>query len=335
MDKFILVTKKAPTNTQKNVFYVDWTDSQPIGQWLSEKPEKHNFHTLVKWKETGLTVILACYDNPENPKYQIQLDNQDTKNEALLKSNLQKCVRRKMIKSAIATGYELIKQDLVAFLRRLPIIMLEDVMLHESISALIWLSAAISKDYQLNNKQIEWSLGIIKNLCEQNQYDDIRHHPEYQNNEFNTPEIFNQINQSDINLKSKNILMSMLFRVSYGGMKGDMNMIHQGILIWLDRFKKNHIMPNDSIKYYGLDKLSKFDNSYIITASADFHCFPHILNIIKKKYPNYSLEEIKKCMWECSSKINLREPHIIEDKWSHMWSVICHYVITIQDNLIG
>lgn len=333
MDKFIVVKKKAPINSEKTIFYVNWTDNQPVGQWIIDKPKETTYHTLIKWKETGYTIILACCDINQE-KYEHNADNKEktsTKNESLLKSNLQKCIRRQLKNKALSTANELIKMDVVSFLRRLPIIMLEDVILHESIAPLIWLSAAISKGYLLTYKQIEWCLGIIENMCEQNIYDPIRHNDTNIEHKINTLELFKTIDNSNIIDTQKNVLLSLLLRISYGGMHGDMNMIYKCILTWLDRCNKGNLIPCETI-----DRIETQigDDSYIIAASADFHCFPQILKIIQKKYPLYSVEDIKKCIWECSSKLNTREQHIVEEKWLSMWQIINKYVISLQSNLI-
>jgi hypothetical protein len=111
-----------------------------------------------------------------------------------------------------------------------------------------------------------------------------------------------------------------------------MNMIHKCILTWLDRFNMGNPMPNETINCI---EVPDSDDSYIIIASADFHCFPQILKTVHKKYPSYSLEDIKKCIWECSSKLNTREQHVTEEKWILMWDVISKYVNSLQTNLIG
>ena len=57
----------------------------------------------------------------------------------LLKSNLQKAIRRGKTEVAISTALFLLQSNSIEFLRRLPIIFIEDVCLMDSISIPIWL----------------------------------------------------------------------------------------------------------------------------------------------------------------------------------------------------
>ena len=60
------------------------------------------------------------------------------KNQYLM-SHLQKCVRRMETKKAVQTAKHLIDLDIHSFLRRLPIIMVEDVCYMDSFIVLIWM----------------------------------------------------------------------------------------------------------------------------------------------------------------------------------------------------
>ena len=62
---------------------------------------------------------------------------------------------------AVQTSKHLIDLDCNSFLRRLPIIMLEDVTLHSSFPIIIWLMIASSKKYQLKLEMIKWLLGVV------------------------------------------------------------------------------------------------------------------------------------------------------------------------------
>lgn len=63
----------------------------------------------------------------------------------VLKSVLQKSVRRRRPLPAVRVAMELADKSLDDLLRRLPIIMLEDSMLHPDLPLLVWLMVASSK----------------------------------------------------------------------------------------------------------------------------------------------------------------------------------------------
>ena len=66
------------------------------------------------------------------------------RNIPLLKSNLQKCIRRGLTDKAIVTGYNLIQQDFWSFIRRLIIISIEDVSVLENVPFFILVFTCLS-----------------------------------------------------------------------------------------------------------------------------------------------------------------------------------------------
>ena len=87
------------------------------------------------------------------------------KSTKFLKSHLQKCIRRMKPDLSVQTACELIRLNLNDFLRRLPIIILEDVDLLSVLPTTIWLMVAYSKGYRLRNNDISWLLGVVKSLA--------------------------------------------------------------------------------------------------------------------------------------------------------------------------
>lgn len=63
----------------------------------------------------------------------------------MLKSILQKSIRRRQPLPAVRVAMELMDKALGELLRRLPIIILEDSMLHPDLPLLVWLMVAESK----------------------------------------------------------------------------------------------------------------------------------------------------------------------------------------------
>ena len=89
-----------------------------------------------------------------------------TKNIGLLKSQLQKAIRRKENKLAMNLGYQLMNVDMNQFLRRLAIITLEDVILNQYYPVLIWMMMASSiKGWSVSLNDVRWLLSYINYLC--------------------------------------------------------------------------------------------------------------------------------------------------------------------------
>ena len=82
----------------------------------------------------------------------------------LVKSNLQKAIRRCDSQIAIQSALVLIQCAPMELLRRLPIIYIEDVCLMDSYPIVVWLMMA-DRDYIINNDDIDKLLNIIHSLC--------------------------------------------------------------------------------------------------------------------------------------------------------------------------
>lgn len=227
-------------------------------------------------------------------------DFREWKNASLLKSYLQKCVRRKWTDLAIRTAYHLMRLNLMEFLRRFPIIAIEDSSTHPDISNIIWFMAI--GDIECRIEYIRYFLGIVHYVSNSG--------------------------KRLIDLSDKTIEL----RISFGGMKGDMRMLSS----YMNRNRTNSIYSK--IKPIRIEKyLGIFD---LDICGADFHVFPKITDWIKNqvycdKMIEYTHDEIKKTIWLCSSSINhrdIRKP--IDDKYIDIWNVIQDYYKNRAQSLI-
>lgn len=209
-------------------------------------------------------------------------------NIGFLKSHLQKCVRRMLPDLAVKSAIEIIKIDLKELLRRLPIIIIEDVCLVNIFPRVVWLMCANSKGYQLSKNDIKWILGVVHAISECK----TRH---YISNQYNS-----KFNVDKINLDVFNI--SILMRIAYGGMNCDMNMLENACL-----FKKDRV--NFDIKSISFKK-KKLKLKEIIPYGVDFHIKCNILDEIQKLMNSKNLfinaKMIRKWIWENRSSINYR-----------------------------
>jgi hypothetical protein len=100
------------------------------------------FKSVVKLRGYGpITIISTIETNPPH-EYLTALSKEDL---PVYKSNLQKCIRRRLDSKAIRTAYSILSLNEFELLRRLPIIMMEDVLPHPSIRTLVWWMMATSK----------------------------------------------------------------------------------------------------------------------------------------------------------------------------------------------
>lgn len=294
-------------------FYLEWTDKRPTKvELLKERPKDINYECNFRIKKEkyvlcgNINQSFVRYYPPPKLKY--------TRNQYLL-SHLQKSVRRMDDIKAVQTAKHLIDLDCNSFLRRLPIVMLEDVTLHESISVIVWLMIAYSKKYQIKIEMVKWLLGVVYYLSNEPQKTTyFKETNEYQWDESTTT--------MDLNV----ILKTLRFRKAYGGMKGDMEMIeyYVGLVLNNNIFIKKTKIP--LVKPF-MECLSRKDWIY---EANDFHCNRSIIGYIQQYHPRYTEEYLKLLVWNFSSSLNKRQ-HVEQDmKQLEDWKTIEKTVRKIQ-----
>ena len=321
----------------KNVLYLDWTKRIPLNAvWLDKIPncfkaddEYSRYEKIISkvyWKPINKEVVVCGIMK----KYSL-FTEEETKysNYAFLKSHLQKSIRRGNDNNAVKTAFHMIKMNPNQFLRRLSIIMIEDVVLHECFSIILWLTIATSNYYMLTNVQVEWLLGVVRILCI-NPYKDI-----YNLENVRETRLFDMLNNRYIELEcyQYSLLYSLHFRESYGGMKCDKKMLNNFCKLWYHRFKNN-------IDCYKLDITPIRPISIVLDdlqlhhwelSAIDFHCAKYIVDIVVKKYPEYTSDYVKDLIWNYSSKINYREEDV---GTSNDWNKIKWYLEVKQKYIL-
>jgi hypothetical protein len=344
LDSFLGIKAKI-----KQYFYIDWNKATnvdiPIAQWLEKKPKNVTWSQILKWKNVG-DVMICCTDN----KSFIEEDNKDINIESQLKiinrklweekkplmnffkSHLQKCFRRKKNIAALRTAYEIILININELLRRVCIIIFEDVKLKDYFTTMVWLLAAVSKGFVLQSYHINLELKFINYLCLENNYTDMAELNNYKN-PYSTVDVRNlllEIEKCDeLSQTQKSLLYSIGLRIGYGGREGDMEMIFYYAIIWFNKFKEkkdvekmniiksafvslefcqnNRFKTIDDFVYQGVDM-----NSY-------FKIVPEIYEEINH---HYSEKEIETTIWFMSSGWNVRKPPAFDQKMKFCWEEI-------------
>jgi hypothetical protein len=239
---------------------------------------------------------------------------------SLLKSNLQKGVRRCNVEISILTSLALLQKDPIEFLRRLPIIYVEDVCVMEHFPIPVWLMMA-DKEYKINNYDIVLLLAIVHDLCLCMQY---REHK-------NTAGDYYE-NESE--LEHNNCLLALFCRSKYGGMKGDMNMLKNAVHEYLEN---PHYIVKDTWGVFG-DAIRIVNNNmdkelYILPEAIDFHPFPTMVTFLQKK-TGCTEQEIKEAIWNAESRVNYRKPHAYKDTNNACWNMITPYLDDARYNAL-
>jgi hypothetical protein len=217
----------------------------------------------------------------------------------LLKSNIQKAIRRGNVSVAVSTALAIIQKDPIQLLRRLSIIYVEDVCMIDSFPIVIWLMMADS-NYKMTSCDICIILQIVYSLCCCSHYFDfdVGDAGEACNMDY-THELLEKEN-------CYNEVLCLHYRRLYGGLKGDMKLLLNAIKFYVQ-------YPQKIIQYQFLDSIPCSINRMvqILPESVDFHPFPGMISFIRKKT---SIDEqlIRDCIWFAESAYNIRKPHTME-----------------------
>ncbi|MCF7808025.1 MAG: hypothetical protein K9N38_05840 [Candidatus Marinimicrobia bacterium] len=210
-----------------------------------------------------------------------QRDNHYLTDRRLLISNLQKTIRRQQTERAVRTALCLLEHHPRHVIRRLPIIMVEDTILHPKLPLVIELMVNESEGKEINSRDADEFLSIVRDLCgtkEKDLPDDsliaIR------------PEIKPQDHMGEF---ATTLTQALRTRKRFGGMKFDMGMLSRFADHWEVRFTHDelewyeflasHYPERDRIDYTTISPLQESD---ILVESVDHHCSP-IANILNKK----------------------------------------------------
>jgi hypothetical protein len=235
----------------------------------------------------------------------------------LLKSNLQKAVRRKYADIAMSSALALIQQDRVQFIRRLAILFVEDVALFDSFPIVVWLMMA-DAEYVWSPRDIETLLHIVHTLATSDAV--IRVDYDCDPPEKMSHEMFEHLPNGDV-------LLSMYYRMKYGGMKCDLRMLacalHTADLV---------VYPT---VYADLAVPSKIE---ILTESVDFHPFPDMLGILERK-TGICQADIKRLVWDVESGVNVRKKETVvrsvDGEQTEEWARISKYIDAVRMQIIS
>jgi len=275
-----------------------------------------------------------------------QRSNHHITDKRLLISNLQKCVRRQQTDRAIRTALCLLEYEPKAALRRLPIIMVEDTILHPLTPKIIEMMVKESKGEQLTEEDVNLFLSVVRDISETDEKD------------LPDPDLIQQC--SEINPKKHlkpfglDLTQALYARKKYGGMSFDMGMLKRFAQTWemrffLDEFQwfeflANHYPEREPVNYQTIRTLQESD---ILLESVDHHCSGiatvlakkrdikfEILNRFHESDPKPILKDIiwclrssvnpRKVFWDSSYQVDfyLRQDYLTQEKFRDIYHIM-------------
>lgn len=228
----------------------------------------------------------------------------------LLKSNLQKAIRRQHTDIACQSALAIFNQSPVDLMRRLGIIYIEDVCLQDSYSIIVWwMMSDTHYKYTIYDQSV--LISIIVSLC-------------------NCVTVYEEDSEDNIdsNIDSNiDAVEALHYRHLYGGTKGDMAMIQKAFMYYKAFPEKvvsadyNAIWPNMN---YEVE---------ILEESIDFHVYPIMLTILSKK-TGIDPSIIKEAIWKTESRLNVRKKQV-NDTDSQIWEKIARHITSVRYAVIG
>ena len=234
-------------------------------------------------------------------------------NKSLLISNVQKCIRRSLPDKAVRTSMVLMEYHLLTFVRRLPIIVMEDVILHPMMPRIVSIMEQVSKNEGISREDVAIMLQVIVDLCKCPQRDSL------------DTDLLNQYTgREQLSATADKLINSLRLRAQFGGMGWDIEMLEKYARQWTMRFDENESkwrqflherFPNViSVNPATIRTLQKED---ILLEAVDFHCSP-ITNILARKTEFQHLiyrlfgradvkDKISDIIWELRSSVNKRK----------------------------
>lgn len=309
LDDFIQikhVKKKVPL-----CFYLDFSLLKPYptknAVFYTEVPEdlEYNYEYTINWKEYNAKLkIYGNFNKHDEIANLNMIEKYNITEKHFLLSQLQKAVRRKNVNISVQTTNEMFRIDIEALLRRLPIIVLEDGVLHRSFSTLIWFMVAIGdSNFQIRKNHLKWLLGLSEMACNITVRYDVGHDiiPNFKLEEYKKR--LNKLTEDEYSN-----LHAILLRRSYGGMKGDMSYLLNCFLYYMDLFEKKtmHDDYKQEIVSINLDVAKLKPKDYLHYAY-DFHVNKNLPSYLNTSFPEYSPTYLKKLMWDFASGINYRK----------------------------
>ena len=236
----------------------------------------------------------------------------------LLKSHLQKAIRRKKTALALRTLYSLMHQDTIATLRRIPIIAIEDVRLVQGLSTIVWLMMT-DKKHAVTEMDYAFLENYIYTLCETDTCMDFT--GEEQAEKISISDALSHKNIVDQNPDEVDDILGLRYRIEYGGMKCDAQLLHRAIskYVSFDTHCADDTHCAIALKESDVDKnvacchiILSSDPDQFIQEAIDFHPYPWLIKKIASKInagvkENISYDLIKSYIWQVDSSLNVRK----------------------------
>jgi hypothetical protein len=288
------------------VFRLKWDAARDTfeAEWCAEPADEDCFVCDANWRiadaQYQMRVRMYTADNwpvaPDDDTAPFQLGTEPVyRNIPYLKSHLQKCVRKGRADLAVPTAKHLMRLSMSHFVRRLFIIVIEDVDVFPNLLAVLaWLTASAAAFLAHPPLEIvEYLLGAVHSVCV---------HSTRWPWEASPHQLPHRSWALRLTPDATNVERSLAFRHCYGGMHGDLTLIENAIDFRTDDCRP---LPIRRIIWTSVPHLPQ---KLWDVAAIDFHVAPNVLPYLQRSLTKmYTGTQLKQLMWTHGSRTNYRD----------------------------
>ena len=146
------------------------------------------------------------------------------------------------------------------------------------------------KDYRLSMADIHILISILETMIKTQGF--FYHRSDKPTIKYNREQV-----------KANDYLLSLYYRIEYGGMRGDLDLLSRAI----EYYKNN---PQKIVKTVFTTYQYELEDPPIVWEAIDYHPYPQLLGLISRE-TGYNRILIKELIWKCESGYNYRK------EWTH------------------
>lgn len=243
----------------------------------------------------------------------------------LVKSALQKAVRRGLTRAAVSLTAYLLAHEPKELLRRLPVILVEDVGIFADMPKLCWLMVAAHSGYKLQESDACFLLTLVASAAAHPQQTQAPASVTTEEVDAAMATLLSAASEPAANCAFSEqvhlVVQSLVLRACYGGMSGDMEMLLAFAAkrsAWSDRGVPA-VFPQGPAYQLAEEHMKALRSRGVqawagelpagakLEVAVDFHC-SDIIPQLRRRFPAVADESLKDALWNCRSSINCRSP---------------------------
>jgi len=252
----------------------------------------------VEWRAAGTTVsVCGSLDIVEATLVQPTKTLYSAHHLKLLKSNLQKAIRRGLVQAAVSTAREMMTIDSLQVVQRLAIIWIEDCVLTAEFPILVWCLAAMTKGWALTEELASVVIALAGRLAAM----PIRDVHGKKRERYPVSRLREVKSQAE-----RSLLYALQFRRDFQSLSCDKQMIDRCVSDWAGRFASGtttELVLPDLSPDVSLDL--PMTDTHWSEAAVDQHCS----SLCSWVAADFQLPEalVRRAVWECSSRITTKK----------------------------